>query len=709
MRKPLPLAFSCVVLLSACGGGGGGDGGGPLCPSNNPAPRISSAPPTQVTVGQQYTYVADAAYSCLLFIVPAICGAIEGVQLPAGARVSRDAVVWTPSASNVNATVSFAIQTPADLCGERARQSWVVTVLPMPTIQSFAASKSTVAPGETVTLTAVFQGNGAIDGLGTVTSGVPITTAPLLSDQSFRLSVFNNAGTQVSQFVSVEVLSPPVIASFAATPATIGVGSSTNLSWTSGGDSSQVRITPPGIDVPRSSSLVVTPSATTTYVLTASNQFTSVESSVEVTVIPAPNIRSFGATPASSVPGGTVTLSADFDGTNGRIEQEVNGIYTMLASVNSGDAIVSGPLYRSTRYRLSVQNSVGMVVTRDLHVTLSGPGTFQPTSGQPVTPTRSYHTATRLLDGRVFIAGNTSLGVTTEIFNPVTQTFTSGPNLLIGRSRHQAVLLADGRVLIVGGCFFADPCNQTEIFDPANATVSAGPSVPGNARMAVGLSDGRVLIVVAVPGGPQPNGAAIFNPANGTVSAFIEFANPFWSVVEGAGALAPLSDGRVLVFSTNPLRAEIFTPGPDSFSLAGAPNAGRTTGIAASVLLDGRVLLTGGTVPPDTLAEAYSAPLDSFVALTSQQVASGFGAFGNQASTRLQDGRVLIVGGNGSALAEIFDPASNTFSVTGGLRTGRGYSGSFITTFTSTLLEDGRVLVVGGCAGQPCEAEIYTP
>lgn len=708
MTKPLSLALSCVVFLSACGGGGGsGDGGGPLCPTNNPAPRINGSPPTVATVGRHYSYFADAEYSCLGFLfIPGLCFGIEAVQIPPGAQVDRGAVSWAPSASNANTNVSFSIQTPPDLCGGRARQSWVVSVHPMPTIESFTASKSTVAPGETVTLTAVFQGNGAIEGLGTVTSGVPITTAPLLSDQSFRLSVFNNAGTQVSQFVSVEVLSPPVITSFTATPSTIGTGSSTTLTWNSNGDISQVRVTPPGMDVPRASSLVVTPSVTTTYILTASNQLTSVDSSVEVTVLPAPNIRSFGATPASSVPGGTVTLSADFDGTNGRIEHEINGIYTTLAPVNPGDAIVSGPLYRSTRYRLSVQNSVGMVVTRDLHVTLTGPGTFQPTSGQPVTPTRSYHTATLLLDGRVFIAGDRSHGVTTEIFNPVSQTFTSGPNMLIGRSRHQAVLLLDGRVFIVGGCFFADPCNQTEMFDPVSGTLTAGPSLPGDAEGAVRLPDGRVLIVVALS---QLSGAVIFNSVDGTVGPFIEFSNSFWGVVNKTRVLAPLSDGRLFLFSTNPLHAEIFTPGPDSFSIAGAPNAARVSGIAASALLDGRVLLTGGAVPPDTLAEAYSPQADRFDALGSQQVASGFGAYGNQTSTPLADGRVLLVGGNGSPLAETFDPTINTFAVTGGLRTGRGYSDSFITTFTSTLLDDGRVLVVGGCAGQPCEAEIYTP
>jgi hypothetical protein len=131
MGKRLQLVLSGVVLLSACGGGGGDDDRGFLCPTNNPEPKITSSPPTQATVGQEYRYVAELSYSCLLLIVPGICGApAEPVQLPPGAQVASRVVIWTPSASDANKNVPFTIQTPADLCGERARQSWTVSVSP---------------------------------------------------------------------------------------------------------------------------------------------------------------------------------------------------------------------------------------------------------------------------------------------------------------------------------------------------------------------------------------------------------------------------------------------------------------------------------------------------------------------------------------------------------------------------------------------------
>ena len=69
-------------------------------------------------------------------------------------------------------------------------------------------------------------------------------------------------------------------------------------------------------------------------------------------------------------------------------------------------------------------------------------------------------------------------------------------------------------------------------------------------------------------------------------------------------------------------------------------------------------------------------------------------------ATLLPDGRVLVVGGLtirdpegyvGLASAEVWDPATETFSPTGSLSVARAWH-------TATALPDGRVLVVGGAA-----------
>jgi hypothetical protein len=81
-------------------------------------------------------------------------------------------------------------------------------------------------------------------------------------------------------------------------------------------------------------------------------------------------------------------------------------------------------------------------------------------------------------------------------------------------------------------------------------------------------------------------------------------------------------------------------------------------------------------------------------------------------ATRLPDGKVLVAGGDtascaaGSlASAELFDPTTLTFSVTGSMAMARG-------DHTATLFPNGKVLIAGGrtgCSATTSAAEIYDP
>jgi hypothetical protein len=79
-------------------------------------------------------------------------------------------------------------------------------------------------------------------------------------------------------------------------------------------------------------------------------------------------------------------------------------------------------------------------------------------------------------------------------------------------------------------------------------------------------------------------------------------------------------------------------------------------------------------------------------------------------ATLLPDGRVLVVGGGGEgysavSVVDLYDPATGTFKRTGSLKGGRWLH-------AATLLRDGRVLITGGRSSNDsayAPAEIYDP
>jgi hypothetical protein len=167
------------------------------------------------------------------------------------------------------------------------------------------------------------------------------------------------------------------------------------------------------------------------------------------------------------------------------------------------------------------------------------------------------------------------------------------------------------------------------------------------------------------------------------------------------------------------LRAATGTTPSGHFSSTGSMGAQYTT---ATLLLDGRVLVTGPKWSAIGQAPAPSAQLYDPATGKFSATGSMLQARTDASATRLQDGRVLIAGGdNGSiiamggqadvtyfATAELYDPATGQFSETGSMVEGlAGQSG--------TLLADGNVLITGGLndwASSPIEygmptAELY--
>ena len=207
---------------------------------------------------------------------------------------------------------------------------------------------------------------------------------------------------------------------------------------------------------------------------------------------------------------------------------------------------------------------------------------------------RHSHTATLLPCGEVFVAGGETVGsvilTSAERYHPKSGNWRSTSPLNTGRWRHTATLLADGRVLVTGG-FNSGRLASAEIYDPATETwtPTAGPMTVGRYHhRATLLGNGKVLIVGGLS---TASSAELFNPATGTFSPTGALA--FDHDMDFTSTLLP--NGRVLVVGglANPSQAEVYDPVTGSWSPA--PNTlGPRTRHAATLLLDGRVVVTGG-------------------------------------------------------------------------------------------------------------------
>ena len=154
-----------------------------------------------------------------------------------------------------------------------------------------------------------------------------------------------------------------------------------------------------------------------------------------------------------------------------------------------------------------------------------------------------------------------------------------------------------------------------------------------------------------------------------------------------------LPDGKVLIVGGAEPTAELYDPATHSSSIAGVPVCGNTEGAEATLLSDGRVLMTGGTSAPDC-AEIYDPETVSFSEVGGLNVQHW-----EHTATLLTDGRVLVAGGYrrgadgalaSSEVAEIYDPVTATFSLTGSLNAGRF-------SHAAVSLPTGDVLITGGC------------
>jgi hypothetical protein len=169
-----------------------------------------------------------------------------------------------------------------------------------------------------------------------------------------------------------------------------------------------------------------------------------------------------------------------------------------------------------------------------------------------------------------------------------------------------------------------------------------------------------------------------------------------------------LADGRILYAQAG----AIFDAATHTFTATGRTNIDRAVG-SATLLADGRVLVAGGygdSAGRDASTdEIYDPKMGRFTPV------GPVAPHTNPVSLVLADGRVLILGGSYNSplvqvAADIFDPASGTFTAAGSAPRGgyaSGVSGSG--GISAALLGNGKVLVVESAEGRTWSTEIYDP
>lgn len=334
---------------------------------------------------------------------------------------------------------------------------------------------------------------------------------------------------------------------------------------------------------------------------------------------------------------------------------------------------------------------------------------------------RAGHTATLLTDGRVLLAGGYQLDsngapstlTTTELFDPL-GSLVQGPKLSEPRAFHTATRLPQGQVLLAGG--EVDSTSRTlvsssaEVFDVAQGAVSTVALQAARSHHAAAAdAQGRVLLV----GGTDTTGGVVAQAEGFEPSTGQEFAVATPVARVGLSVLAVGDGGRIAVVGGTDgteLRPEVlfFAYDGSSFVPSGAAEQltePRREGALVPFGGTDRLLYVGG------LASSTDTPSDTSFLASSQVLwpddpsrsEPGPVVFPRSGlcAVALPDGRVVTIGGveeefgerHTDPHVEVLVPGTN-----GGVPAMLGVKAleRQRAQHSCTVLEDGAVLIVGG-------------
>ncbi len=190
-----------------------------------------------------------------------------------------------------------------------------------------------------------------------------------------------------------------------------------------------------------------------------------------------------------------------------------------------------------------------------------GPGRRFRDRKKPLAQARVFHQVSKLPDGKFIVTGggtgtlvNCPSLTSTEIYDPISDSWSAGPSMLKEHGIHQTVRLKDGRLLVIAGvnknAYESDVC---EIYDPKTNKFTLAPPLIAKrfAHHAILLDDGRVMVTGGISQLVTSNPLATLNTAEKLTEFYDPKTNkwtrgPNMNDPRAAHSTIKLPDGRIM-------------------------------------------------------------------------------------------------------------------------------------------------------------------